>query len=688
MAIDPAINPGNRLLAGWPRWFAGLLTAYSLIGGVISLLGWLLDVPRLTDWVDNGISIQPNAAVAVILSSTALLLIRSGYAGPATLLGIIVAALGTTALFQIVSGIDFGINTLFIFGREWGRLGVTIPGLMNVPAAAAWTLLGIAILLLTIKRHVRAVMTSTRADTAAAGLAVVAGTVAGLSIFGYAIGAEGLSTLPRLTVIALQTASYILAIALSLILQTGNAGPMRMLNADSTTGQMLRRLVPAIVIFPILLGVLQLAGENFGLYNRAFGVAAATVVEVLLLLALLWWTGSATAVSEARKTAMFENALDCIVSMDHRGMVKQFNPAAEATFGYRREEVLGKELAGLIIPPEMRDAHRRGLARYLATGEGPVIDNRLELTAIRSDGSELPVELSVTRIQTRGMPEFTAYLRDITVRKQAERAMQAARDALEERVEERTAELNLANIALQRSNKELEQFASVASHDLQEPLRKIQAFGDRLETKFGDQLGEQGRTYVDRMNASATRMRSLIDSLLNFSRITTKGQAFASTDLNLVLSEVISDLEGRLHTSGGNVRGGTLPTIEADSLQMYQLLQNLVGNGLKFHRPEEKPLVTVESRIMNSGDGHPARCEILVEDNGIGFDETYLDRIFEVFQRLHGRQEFEGTGMGLAICRKIAERHGGTITASSTPGRGSTFIVTLPVVQAPHDITK
>jgi len=336
----------------------------------------------------------------------------------------------------------------------------------------------------------------------------------------------------------------------------------------------------------------------------------------------------------------------------------------------------------------MRDAHRRGLARYLATGEGPVIDNRLELTAIRSDGSELPVELSVTRIQTGGMPEFTAYLRDITVRKQAERAMQAARDALEERVEERTAELNLANIALQRSNKELEQFASVASHDLQEPLRKIQAFGDRLETKFGDQLGEQGRTYVDRMNASATRMRSLIDSLLNFSRITTKGQAFASTDLNLVLSEVISDLEGRLHTSGGNVRGGTLPTIEADSLQMYQLLQNLVGNGLKFHRPEEKPLVTVNSRILNSEEGHSARCEILVEDNGIGFEEKYLDRIFEVFQRLHGRQEFEGTGMGLAICRKIAERHGGTITASSTPGRGSTFIVTLPVVQAPHDITK
>ncbi|MEJ7622394.1 MAG: ATP-binding protein [Pyrinomonadaceae bacterium] len=688
MASDFAIKSGSKLLAGWPSLLAGLLVAYSLIGGVISLLGWPLDAPRLTDWVGNGISIQPNAALAVVLASIAVLLIRSGFTRVPMLLGVFVAALGVTALLQIVTEIDLRINTLLMFDREWGRLGVITPGQMNAPGASSWTLIGIAIFLLSITRSDKGAIQSTKTHTAAAGLAIITGAVAGLSIFGYAIGAQSLTTRPRLTVIALQTASYILAVALALILQTGNAGPMRLLNANTTTGQMLRRFVPAIVVFPVLLGVLQHAGEAFGLYDPAFGIAAATVAEILLLLALLWWTGSATAVSEARKTAMFENALDCIVSMDHLGMVKEFNPAAEATFGYRREDVLGKELAELIIPPEMRDAHRRGLAGYLSTGEGPVIDNRLELTAVRSDGSELPVELSVTRIQTGGMPEFTAYLRDITVRKQAERAMQAARDALEQRVEERTAELNLVNQALKRSNQELEQFASVASHDLQEPLRKIQTFGDRLGTKFGDQLGEQGRAYVDRMNASATRMRSLIDSLLNFSRITTKAQAFAPTDLNSVLTEVTSDLEGRLHTTGGRVRSGTLPTIDADRLQMYQLLQNLVGNGLKFHRPDEKPLVTVESRILNSGDGHPERCEILVEDNGIGFEETYLDRIFEVFQRLHGRQEFEGTGMGLAICRKIAERHDGTITASSKPGRGSIFTVTLPVVQSPPDITK
>lgn len=380
--------------------------------------------------------------------------------------------------------------------------------------------------------------------------------------------------------------------------------------------------------------------------------------------------------SEARKTAMFDTALDCIISIDHKGTITEFNAAAEKTFGHSRSDVLGRELATVIIPPELREAHRRGLAHYLATGEGPVLDKRIEVTAIRAGGDEFPVELSITRIPIGGAPQFTAYLRDITERKNAEQALEHARDVLEQRVEERTAELGVTNRALERSNEELEQFASVASHDLQEPLRKIQAFGDRLETKFADKLGEQGRTYVERMNFSATRMRNLIDSLLTFSRVTTKAQDFVPVDLAVIAHEAVSDLEGRIHLSGGKVEVGDLPAIDADPLQVSQLLLNLIGNGLKFHKPRVPPIVVIESRISKSG-----MCEISVADNGIGFEEIYLDRIFEVFQRLHGRQEFEGTGMGLAICRKIAERHGGTITAKSSPGEGSTFLVTLPVRQ-------
>ena len=273
--------------------------------------------------------------------------------------------------------------------------------------------------------------------------------------------------------------------------------------------------------------------------------------------------------------------------------------------------------------------------------------------------------------------------RELETRRRGVEALNRANDELENRVVARTADLNLANESLQRSNRELEQFASVASHDLQEPLRKIQAFGDRLQTRCAQGLGEQGRDYLTRMLSSATRMRSLIDALLSFSRVTTKAQPFAPVDLSATAQDVVSDLESRIEGTGGRVEIGTLPTLEADPLQMRQLLQNLISNSLKFARPGEPPVVQVESRILPKveGNGEISRFELLVRDNGIGFEEVYLDRIFELFQRLHGRQEYEGTGMGLAICRKIVERHGGTITARSAPEEGATFVVNLPLRQ-------
>jgi signal transduction histidine kinase len=267
--------------------------------------------------------------------------------------------------------------------------------------------------------------------------------------------------------------------------------------------------------------------------------------------------------------------------------------------------------------------------------------------------------------------------RELAARQRAETAVRQARDRLEERVQERTYELLELNTALERSNRELEQFASVASHDLQEPLRKIQAFGDRLVQRFSNILGEQGREFVERMQHSAVRMRALIDDLLAYSRVASRGKPFEPVDLNQVAAEVVSDLEGRIEETEGRVDVGALPTIEGDPLQMRQLFQNLIGNALKFRKPDVAPLVWVRSE---SGEENGATtCKLSVKDNGIGFDGTYSERIFQLFQRLHGRSEFEGTGMGLAICRKIVERHGGHIMAQSQPGCGSEFVVTLPL---------
>jgi len=240
--------------------------------------------------------------------------------------------------------------------------------------------------------------------------------------------------------------------------------------------------------------------------------------------------------------------------------------------------------------------------------------------------------------------------------------------------------LKISSNKLRASNMELQDFASVASHDLQEPLRKVQVFGTRLKTAYSGVLDTQGQDHLDRMLHAGRRMQTLVEDLLAFSRVTSQGRAFVKVDLNTVTRDVLSDLEVRIAETGARVEVGDLPVIEADPVQMRQLLQNLIGNALKFHQKEVAPWIRIRAEAAPE-----ASCfQLIVEDNGIGFDEKYLDRIFTVFQRLHGRAEYQGTGIGLAICRKIAHRHSGEITAISAPGKGAAFVVTLPVGRAIH----
>lgn len=295
---------------------------------------------------------------------------------------------------------------------------------------------------------------------------------------------------------------------------------------------------------------------------------------------------------------------------------------------------------------------------------------------LRQEYSYLPEGVLVAGVVMSILLALTIHLTQVA-RQQSLQALETNRVLEREIDHRRQVEAQLQQTAgrLEQSNRELQDFASVASHDLQEPLRKILAFGDRLRIKTGDMLSVEGRDYLGRMQNAAGRMQNLISDLLTFSRVTTKAQPFVPTDLSVIAREVVDDLESRIEQSGGAVEAGSLPTLDADPLQIRQLLQNLISNALKFHKPDEPPRVRVFSR-PSAGD--PGVCEISIADNGIGFDEKYLDRIFTVFQRLHGRGEYEGTGIGLAVCRKIVERHGGTITAHSQPGAGATFVIHMP----------
>ncbi len=360
---------------------------------------------------------------------------------------------------------------------------------------------------------------------------------------------------------------------------------------------------------------------------------------------------------------ILETMQGAVIVVDLEGKMRVVNRAACAVLGQQKSDLLDTDLSSIIeLPAELRDYHN----------VHDSVTHNHEMVWFNKDRQQVDISIAASLLRDKdNFPIGIVYAaHDITQRKKA-------REKLKKTLME-----------LGRSNQELEQFAYVASHDLQEPLRKVMAFGDRLKEKYGPILGDQGKDYLERIQNATTRMQALISDLLIYSRVTTKAQSFAPVDLNAVVRDVLSDLEVRIQQTGGRVEAGDFITIDADPLQMRQLFQNLMGNALKFHKKKETPVVKVIGAFVHASGtktdaGVPNNhlYQITVEDNGIGFDEKHADRMFGMFQRLHGRSEYEGSGVGLAICKKIVECHGGAIVARSVPEQGAVFTVTLPVKQ-------
>jgi len=306
------------------------------------------------------------------------------------------------------------------------------------------------------------------------------------------------------------------------------------------------------------------------------------------------------------------------------------------------------------------------------------------LLNVKQNQKEMRIDYRVLREDELRYVSFTAKPQELLPTNE-KIIVGAVIDITESKVNEK--QLQQYNAELRRSNEDLEQFAYVASHDLQEPLRKIRTFGDRLMSKFHNRLEDQGADYIDRMQAAAARMQLLIEDLLTFSRVTRADANFELLDLRTLLNEVLEDLELQVKQQKAVIRIGELPGFYGDRSQVKRLFQNLIGNAVKFHKIGEKPIIDISSKIVERAEVESETkgalpetqfVRISVKDNGIGFDEKYAEKIFNIFQRLNGRTAYEGTGIGLAICRKIVTNHRGFITAKSIEAVGSEFIIVLP----------
>ena len=690
---------------------------YALLGGLLSFTGWAADVPRLTDWLGDGISIQPNAAIAATLGGTTLLLLVSGHRVIAAFGGVTVAAIGGSVLYQYLSGTDLRIDSLLLFGREWGRTGVLFPGRMGPPGAVSWTLIGISIVIASLFR-----LPGTPVRGVVPLLASLTSAIASLSLIGYLYGASTLYAIPTATVIALQTSTFILAISLGLMLAIPEYGPMRLFTDVGPAGLLVRRILPALIVVSVVLGFIRLIGERAGLYDLAFGTATRTLVEIALLLALLWWTASAIS-RQSRARARIEEELresqhQLQIDLADNQLLQRVSAEIIREGG---EQSLYDTIidAALTIMQsrsaslQVYDAERgdlrflsaRGfddeaMAHWQSVSSNPTISGRALRTGERVMVPDIEHEpqfgmedvaafrrFGIRAVQTTPLFSRTGALLGMlsthwtSPHQPSERALRLldilARQAAD-LIERRRSE-----DALRDADRRKDEFLVTLAHELRNPLAPIRTAVDLMKRAPSTGESEEVTWARDVLDRQTALMARLLDDLLDVGRIARDKLELRTTrvDIGTLIREAVA-MNRPLVEEFGHELTVLVPAepmyLNADSARLTQVFGNLLNNACRYTPSGGRITVTA----ARTGDD----VVVSVRDNGIGIPGDRLSSIFDMFSQVDRSLERSqrGLGIGLHLVKRLVGMHGGSVTAHSDgSGRGSEIVVHLPLLTAP-----
>jgi len=645
-----------------------------MISGVAVLLGWQFDVAWLKSIAPHFVTMMPNTAFAFVLSG-ALLAFSTWTKAPietrqlsarewtSRSFAIALILLGLATLIQYLLSVDFGIDQLLF--ADTSSPQTSSPGRMAPATAVSFILFGAAFLFVDFETHKR------RRPSQWLALVVLANAY--LAIMGYLYDVESLYRVAAFTSMAVHTALLFMLLALGLLTSRPAHGFMRAITADDSGGVLIRRLLPVALILPPIVDLLEI--RTISPVAHGMGAAIAALINVAVLVTLVWWTARSVWLSEiARREAeavvktgeerlhiALQAAGGGVWDWDLVNNVAWWSPEMYKLWNIVPNTTMQRDNSMAVVLEQDREIVSKTIKSAIANRSMYQCEFRVHPSTYgptpsdaATDGERWMVSRGRVGYDASGNAvRLLGITLDITAQKRAEIALRQANEALE------------------RSNIELQRFAHVASHDLQTPMRSVASFVELLQLKYANKLEAQGQDWMRRIVQSVSELQTLVRDLLQYSRVESQVRPFTLTNMREVFDRTVLLLDADIRESRAEVTCGDLPSVMGDATQLAELLLNLIGNALKY-RGTKPPSVRVDAAHTGLA------WQFAVRDNGIGIAPRHHERVFEIFERLHNQQQYPGTGIGLAICRRVVQRHGGKVWVESEPGSGSTFYFTIP----------